>query len=205
MRVFLTLALLLTAAIAGAAESPVDRLMRSIDSSKTLQADFTQVSVDELGSPRHKATGVFYLQKPGKFRWDYAKPYKQQVITSNGKVWFYDVDLEQVTVKRMDKAIGSTPALLLTGQVSLKDNFTLEQQGEDEGITWVKLLPKGEESTFKYVTIGLQGDVLSGMELADNFGQLTRIYFSNVKSGGKLDPALFEFTAPKGVDVFEDQ
>lgn len=205
MRTVMLIVLLLTACAVGAAESPVDRLLRFIDSSKTLQADFSQVSVDELGNTHHKVTGVFYLNKPGKFRWDYQKPYQQQVITTNGKIWFYDVDLEQVTIKRMDKAIGSTPALLLSGQVSLKDNFTLEKQGEDEAMAWVKLVPKGEESTFKYVTIGLQGDWLGAMELADNFGQLTRIYFSNVKSGGKLDPALFEFKAPTGVDVFEDK
>lgn len=205
MRILFLLTLFLAASSAANADSPLDRLIRSIENNKTLQADFSQVSVDEMGSARQKASGVLYLQKPGKFRWDYNKPYKQQVITANGKVWFYDVDLEQVTVKRMDKAIGSTPALLLTGQVSIKENFTLENQGEEDGITWVKLLPKGEENTFKYVTIGLQDGLLSGMELADNFGQLTRIYFSNVKSGGSLDPALFEFTAPKGVDVFEDK
>lgn len=205
MRIFLAIALWLATQTVSAAESPVDRLLHFIDSSKSLQADFTQVSVDELGNTSHKASGVLYLQKPGKFRWDYRKPYQQQVITANNKVWFYDVDLEQVTIKRMDKAIGSTPALLLSGQVSLKDNFTLEKQGEGEGMTWVKLLPKGEESTFKYVTIGLNGNMLSGMELADNFGQLTRIYFSNLKSGGVLDPALFEFKTPAGVDVFEDK
>jgi outer membrane lipoprotein carrier protein len=204
MRTLLALALLWASA-ATAAESPIDRLLRVIDNGKTMQADFAQVAVDEAGNPGRKANGVLYLQRPGKFRWDYQQPYKQQVITNGGKVWFYDVDLEQVTVKRMDKAIGSTPALLLTGQVSLKTNFTMEQQGEEEGISWVKLLPKGEESTFKYVTIGLKGEQLSGMELADNFGQLTRIYFSNVKPGAKLDPALFEFKAPPGVDVFEDK
>lgn len=205
MRIFFAIAMLLVVGTAAAADSPVDRLMQFIDSNKSLQAEFSQVSIDEAGNAHHKATGVVYLQKPGKFRWDYAQPYQQQIITSGGKVWFYDVDLEQVTIKRIDKAVGATPALLLSGQISIKDNFTLEQQGEEEGLVWVKLLPKGEENTFKYVTIGLQGGTLGGMELADNFGQLTRVYFSHVKSGGKLDPALFEFKPPVGVDVFEDK
>ncbi|TAN51619.1 MAG: outer membrane lipoprotein chaperone LolA [Methylococcaceae bacterium] len=205
MHIFFAIAVLLASSVAGAAESPIDRLLQFLDSSKSMQAEFSQVSIDETGNAHHKATGVVYLQKPGKFRWDYFEPYQQQIITSDGKVWFYDVDLEQVTIKRIDKAVGSTPALLLSGQISLKDNFTLEQQGEDEGLVWVKLLPKGEENTFKYVTIGLQDGTLGGMELADNFGQLTRIYFSHVKSGGKLDPSLFEFKPPSGVDVFEDK
>lgn len=204
MRTLLFLAVLAISP-AWAAESPVDRLLHFIEGTKTLQADFTQVSVDEMGNVGRKAQGMLYLQKPGKFRWDYKTPYQQQVITADGKVWFYDVDLEQVTVKRMDKAIGSTPALLLTGQVSLKNNFNLESQGEEEGMAWVRLIPKAEESTFKYVTIGLSAKGIGGMELADNFGQLTRIYFENLKSGGKLDPALFEFKAPAGVDVFEDK
>jgi outer membrane lipoprotein carrier protein len=100
--------------------------------------------------------------------------------------------------------VGSTPALLLSGEVSLEDNFTMEKQGEDEGLLWVKLLPKHEESGFKYVLIGLSGGTLGGMELSDNFGQLTRIYFSNVVTNREVRPDLFQFNAPKGADVFSE-
>lgn len=205
-RLFFLFFLLLTAFVQACAdEAPVQRLRAFLAKAGSLQADFNQVLVDENGIPGQKSSGVFYLQRPGKFRWDYQKPYHQEIVSSGGKVWFYDVDLEQVTAKRLNQAIGSTPALLLSGEVALERNFTIESQGTDEGLYWVKLLPKEEDSGFKYVLIGLDGESLAGMELHDNFGQLTRIYFSNVKTGMRLDRSLFEFKPPAGVDVFEEK
>jgi outer membrane lipoprotein carrier protein len=186
-------------------EVPLQRLRAFLAKSSSLQADFSQSMVDEKGGQGQKSSGVFYLQRPGKFRWNYLKPYRQEIVSSRSKVWFYDVDLEQVTAKRINEAIGSTPALLLSGEVALEKNFTIDSQGMDEGLYWIKLLPKEEDSGFKYVLIGLDRENLAGMELHDNFGQLTRIYFSNVKLGARLDPALFEFKPPKGVDVFEEK
>jgi outer membrane lipoprotein carrier protein len=100
--------------------------------------------------------------------------------------------------------LGSTPALLLTGEVSLEENFTLEKQGTDADMVWIKLLPKNEESGFNYILIGLEKGRLAGMELSDSFGQLTRIYFSEVKTNINIDPDVFEFTVPEGADVFEE-
>jgi outer membrane lipoprotein carrier protein len=114
------------------------------------------------------------------------------------------VDLEQVTVKKLDESVGSTPALLLSGQVSLEDNFNMEQQGTEGDMQWIKLLPKNQETSFKYVTIGLEKGKLAGMELMDNFGQLTRIYFSKILINPPLKSTLFDFTPPKGVDVFSE-
>ncbi|MBF6647938.1 MULTISPECIES: outer membrane lipoprotein chaperone LolA [unclassified Methylobacter] len=190
---------------AGYAEDrPVRELKAFLSATRTLTADFKQVLINEAGDPVQTSFGEFYLQRPGKFRWDYKKPIQQQIISNAGKVWFYDPDLEQVTVKKLDESVGSTPALLLSGEVSLEDNFTMEKQGEDEGLLWVKLLPKHEESGFKYVLIGLSGGTLGGMELSDNFGQLTRIYFSNVVTNREVKPDLFQFNAPKGADVFSE-
>ncbi len=186
-------------------DSPVQRLHNFLSKAGSLQADFRQVVITEKNETGKQSSGIFMLQRPGKFRWDYTKPYQQEIISNGGKVWFYDVDLAQVTARKLDKAIGSTPALLLTGQVALEQNFTILSQDKDEGLYWIKLIPKEEESGFKYVLIGLDGDNLAGMELSDNFGQLTRIYFSNLKLGVKLDPAKFDFKPPQGVDVFEDK
>ncbi len=188
-----------------AEDSPLQRLHNFLAKATTLQADFHQVVVSEKGEAGKQSSGVFYLHRPGKFRWDYTKPFQQQIVSNGGKVWFYDVDLEQVTTRKLDKAIGSTPALLLTGEMALEKNFTIQSQDKEEGLYWIKLTPKEEESGFKYVLIGLDGDNLAGMELSDNFGQLTRIYFSNLKLGVKLDDAKFEFKPPAGVDVFEDR
>ncbi|WP_051383978.1 outer membrane lipoprotein chaperone LolA [Methyloglobulus morosus] len=183
---------------------PVIQLQVFLKVSKSLSADFKQVLINEVGNPTQTSYGVFYLQRPGKFRWDYQKPFKQEIVSNTGKVWFYDTDLEQVTVKKVDESLGSTPALLLSGDVALEDNYTMESQGTDGDMQWVKLLPKSQDSSFKYVLIGLSKGTLAGMELSDNFGQLTRIYFSNVIVNAPLKQTLFEFKPPKGADVFND-
>jgi outer membrane lipoprotein carrier protein len=185
-------------------DEPVMQLKVFLKVSKSLSADFKQVLINEAGNPTQTSYGVFYLQRPGKFRWDYQKPFKQEIVSNTGKVWFYDTDLEQVTVKKVDESLGSTPALLLSGDVALEDNYTMEGQGVDGDMLWVKLLPKSQDSSFKYVLIGLEKGTLAGMELSDNFGQLTRIYFSNVIVNAPLKQTLFEFKPPKGADVFND-
>lgn len=200
----LFLALLLQTPVSFAADTPVQKLQAFLQSSKSLTADFKQVLINEAGNPYQTSFGVFYLQRPGKFRWDYLKPFQQQIVSTGGKVWFYDTDLEQVTIKKLDESVGSTPALLLSGEISLEDNFTIENQGADGDMLWIRLLPKSQESSFKYILIGLHNGALAGMELSDNFGQLTRIYFSKVVLNTAIKASVFEFKAPKGVDVFSD-
>ncbi|EIC29642.1 outer membrane lipoprotein chaperone LolA [Methylomicrobium album] len=185
-------------------DSPVRQLKAFLTASRSLSADFKQVLLNEQGLPVKTSFGVFYLQRPGKFRWDYQKPFSQQIVADKGKVWFYDKDLDQVTVKKLDQSLGSTPALLLSGEVSLEDNFIIEGQGKEGDMQWIKLSPKSEETTFKYILIGLTKGSLGGMELSDNFGQLTRIYFSNVLINPPLKQNLFQFEVPKGADVFEE-
>lgn len=203
-RWLLVLSLWSACGIAVAEAPPVAQLEAFLKASTTLEAEFKQVVFDEQGHPSQTSYGVFYLNRPGKFHWQYQRPFTQTIIANGGKVWFYDTDLEQVTIKKLDKSLGSTPALLLSGEISLRDNFTLKQQGVDEGLQWVKLLPKSPESSFKYIMIGLNKGTLGGMELSDNFGQLTRIYFSAVKINTKLATELFKFVAPEGVDVFTE-
>ncbi|WP_024297292.1 outer membrane lipoprotein chaperone LolA [Methylomicrobium lacus] len=201
---FILILLLFSYLPAQADDKPVQQLKAFLASSKSLSADFKQVLIDEQGKPVRTSFGVFYLQRPGKFRWDYQKPFAQQIVADKGKVWFYDKDLEQVTVKKLDESLGSTPALLLSGEVSLDDNFTIEGQGKEGDMQWIKLLPKSAETTFKYILIGLDKGSLGGMELSDNFGQLTRIYFSNVLINPPIKQTLFQFEVPKGADVFEE-
>jgi outer membrane lipoprotein carrier protein len=203
--VFALIFLIATSTAAWADDAPITRLKNFLAGSSSLTADFKQISFDKSGRPAQNSFGKFYLSRPGKFRWNYQKPFVQEIVSNAGKVWFYDADLEQVTVKQLDDSLGSTPALLLTGDVDIEEKFILQEQGkEDDGMNWVKLSPKNEESGFKYILIGLNGNQLGGMELSDNFGQLTRIYFSNIQLNPKLDEALFNFKAPKGADVFEN-
>jgi outer membrane lipoprotein carrier protein len=195
---------LIMAVGAKAEQAPIKQLKTFLASTASLTADFKQVTLNESGQPDQISEGQFYLSRPGKFRWSYKKPFIQEIVSSVGKVWFYDADLEQVTVKKLDDSLGSTPALLLSGEIELEQNFILQQQGIDEDLLWIKLSPKNEDSGFKYILIGLNDGVLGGMELSDNFGQLTRIYFTKVKVNPQLDNSIFEFKAPEGVDVFEN-
>lgn len=190
--------------VAHGEETPIAQLKAFLHSSASLSADFKQVSINKAGQTGQSSFGKFYLSRPGKFRWNYQKPFAQEIVSNGGKVWFYDADLEQVTVKALDDSLGSTPALLLTGQVDIEEKFKLEEQGREDDLHWVKLSPKNEESGFKYILIGLNGGQLGGMELSDNFGQLTRIYFSNIQVNPALSDTLFNFKAPKGADIFEN-
>ncbi|MDD4915858.1 MAG: outer membrane lipoprotein chaperone LolA [Methylococcales bacterium] len=198
--VFLSL-MLATLAHAETASS-IEQLKSILHGSATFSANFRQVSIDKTGQPGQASFGKFYLSRPGKFRWNYEKPFEQEIVSNGGKVWYYDADLEQVTVRKLDDSLGATPALLLTGQVNIEEKFKLESQGGEDGLDWVKLSPRDEESGFKYILIGLNKGQLAGMELSDNFGQLTRIYFTDIRLNPGLNDALFEFKPPKGADVF---
>jgi len=196
--------LLMMAIVANAEQTPVMQLKSFLASTASLTADFKQVVLNERGQAEQTSEGEFYLSRPGKFRWSYKKPFIQEIVSSVGKVWFYDADLEQVTIKKLDDSLGATPAMLLSGDIELEENFIIQQQGIDEDLLWIKLSPKNEDSGFKYILIGLSNGVLGGMELSDNFGQLTRIYFSKVKVNPELESSVFEFIAPEGVDIFEN-
>jgi len=203
MRIFTIILCMLFSGLASAQPTGLQSLERFIAQAHNLQSDFTQISLDESGQAKQTSTGVFYLQQPGKFRWNYKQPYAQQIVSKEGKVWFYDADLEQVIIKKIDRSIGDTPALLLSGSVKLKEKYTITQHTQDGDVRWLKLTPKNTESSFKYILIGLKNGVLYGMELSDNFGQLTQIIFSNIITPDTLDEELFEFVAPEGTDVFE--
>ena len=186
------------------AQEPLQQLKKFLKNSKTLTASFKQVLFDKNHKIKQTSTGLFFLNRPGKFRWSYKTPFVQEIVSNSGKVWFYDKDLEQVTIKKMDESMGATPALLLSGNINIEEKFTIESQGENEGLTWIKLLPKNAETSFKYVLIGLDGRKLGGMELYDNFGQLTRIYFSNTRINPFINADKFIFNIPEGTDVFNN-
>ncbi len=194
----------LTINVVYAEQVPIEQLKIFLQTTSSLTAEFKQITLDDRGNPAETSYGEFFLSRPGKFRWNYKKPFIQEIVSSGDKIWFYDADLEQVTIKKLDDSLGSAPALLLSGDIDLEKNFSLQQQGGDEDLQWIKLSPKKEDSGFNYILIGLEDGILGGMELSDNFGQLTRIYFSDIKTNLKLDNALFKFIAPAGVDVFEN-
>lgn len=203
------LALPLTAQAGG-----IDRLHHFLDTAKTLRADFTQTVTarnDAHGRRPQESSGVMIFSRPGKFRWQIDKPYSQLLVGDGKQVWIYDPELRQVTVKKMDAALGSTPAALLAGgddgkggKSTLEKNFTLHEAGERDGLTWVEARPKNSDSGFERLQLGFSGNTLKAMELFDNFGQTTRLRFSNLEHNPALDPSLLRFTPPEGADVIRE-
>ncbi len=203
MKTLIALLFCLVSSMAYADNLTANQLEHFIARAKNIQAEFTQTALNESGKAIQTSHGYFYLQQPGKFRWNYTVPYSQEIVSNNGKVWFYDADLEQVIIKKIDQSIGDTPALLLSGSIDLKEKYTMSTQEIKNGVLWLKLSPKNHGSSFKYILVGLKNKILYGMELSDNFGQLTRIIFSNMTFPKTFAPRLFEFIAPEGTDIFE--
>ncbi|HEB78438.1 MAG TPA: outer membrane lipoprotein chaperone LolA [Methylothermaceae bacterium] len=189
--------------VALAAAAPVNELERFLASVTTLSAEFEQTVLDEQGKVSQKSMGHFYLKRPGKFRWTYEIPFRQEVVADGNRVWFYDPDLEQVTVRDLDEALGSAPALLLSGKIRLTERFRVKRQGREGKRVWIELQPKSEEDVFRRLRVELESNRLVLMELADHFGQLTRIRFRNMVLNPELDDELFRFQPPPGIDVFE--
>jgi outer membrane lipoprotein carrier protein len=198
---------LLGLAIAAAAPSVhADALQRLQDyarDTKTLSGSFTQVVYDRAGRKTQDSGGEMYFARPGKFRWVYRKPYEQLIVGDGRKIWIYDADLEQVTVKKQDQAIGESPAALLAGSSDLDKHFNLKDAGEKDGLEWLEATPRSEEGTFERIRLGFRENLLVAMELKDNFGQTSYLKFNSLKSNSNLKSDLFRFTPPKGVDVID--
>jgi chaperone LolA len=151
-----------------------------------------------------ETSGTMHFSRPGKIRWSYEKPYEQLIVGDGLKLWVYDKDLNQVTVKAIAQAIGGSPAALLAGSNDIEKDFRLSPAGMENGFDWVDATPRGSESTFQKVRIGFGKSGLEAMDLTDAFGQLTIVRFTRVERNPKLSPDLFRFTPPKGVDVISD-
>jgi len=178
-----------------------ERLKNFFSDVTAVRADFIQQVLGAKKKLLQETQGEMLLLRPGKFRWDYKKPYEQQIVSNGQKVWLYDVDLEQVTVKTVTGALGSTPALLLSSDTPIEENFTVRELGEEQNLHWVELSPLQKESSFEKLVLGFDDANLVSMELHDAFGQLTRLRFSKVERNPVIDPVLFNFVPPQDVDV----
>lgn len=187
-----------------AAESATDRLNDFVQTVDTLTANFSQTVLDSQGRVLEEAQGLFVLERPGKFRWDYEQPYPQHIVADGERIWFYDVDLEQVTVNSQLEALSDSPAALLSGEKKPEDNYLLTDLPSDDGLLWVELIPKDIESNFQIVTLAFDQHGLRQMIMKDSFDQQTRLTFSQVITNPKLDADEFVFIPPKGVDVVGD-
>ena len=193
------LALLMVPAISNA--GGVDSLRSFFKSTQSMRAEFQQTVMDKQGRKVQEVTGTMQLQRPGKFRWDYNKPYVQVIVGDGARVWLHDPELNQVTVRSLDKALGNTPAALLAGNKEMEKSYTLKDEGRQDDLDWVLATPKDQESGFEKVFLGFRNDKLQEMELHDNFGHMTVIEFSKLETNTKLGSQAFRFVPPAGADV----
>lgn len=198
------LALLCLLAPAVAAASATEALNNFLGQTQTLRARFAQMVLDKNLKPLQQAQGVMQFSRPGKFRWDYQKPYEQVIVGDGSRLWIHDKDLNQVTVRKLDRALGATPAALLAGSNELERDFTLKNLGPDKGLDWLEAVPKNRDTIFERIRMGFGKSGLEAMELRDQFGQVTVITFADVERNPKLPAELFRFTPPKGADVITE-
>ena len=201
---FLFGVLLALAAVCANATS-LERFKSFVRSTQSARAEFEQKVYDRTGKLTQESKGSFVFQRPGLFRWIYAKPVDQVIVGDGERVWIHDRDLNQVTVRKMSRALGSTPAALLAGSAEIENAFELSDAGARDGLEWLEARPREREAGFERVRMGFDADGLRAMELLDHFGQTTRLRFENLRRNPKVDKSEFRFEPPKGTDVLGEK
>ena len=182
----------------------VARMQAFLSRVHSLKADFTQVVLDANLQTIKQSSGTLAIKRPNRFRWDYAAPNREVIDADGRRVWIYDVELQQVTVKSLTGTLAASPAVLLAGSNDVQQNFTVKNLGAENGLEWVGITPKVKDTDFESVRLGFRGDMVAAMELKDALGNLTRITFSHLRVNPPLPDSLFRFTPPKGADVIGD-
>jgi outer membrane lipoprotein carrier protein len=181
----------------------LDQLKTFLDTNRSARGMFTQTVLAKSGKKPQQSAGIFALQRPGKFRWSYEKPYKQLLVSDGSKLWSFDPDLNQVAVKKLGTAFGSSPAALLAGQ-DLDKHFELKEGTAADGVEFIEATPKGGDASFERVRIGFAANRPVSMEIHDSFGQITVLRFTQFEANPALPASLFRFVAPAGADVVGD-
>ena len=205
-RIFLRLFVFVAAlgvAVNVSAASAQDELRQFVENVKTLSGRFVQTQTDEHGEIVSSGAGAVSISRPGRFRWAYEQPYEQLMVCDGQKIWAYDPDLAQVTVRPAGEALAGTPAELLAQNAKLADNFTIKDLGEKNGLRVVSLEPKSDQSDFKSIELWLRAGVPQRLKFSDPLGGITEVELRDLKVNTAIDNAQFKFTPPKGVEVVE--
>ncbi len=189
---------------AAAFAAGVDSLKTFVAQTTSAKARFAQMVLDKNLKMLQQATGTMQFSRPGKFRWEYNKPYEQTIVGDGSRLWIYDKDLNQVTVRKLDRALGTSPAALLAGSNEIEKNYTLTNLGNQQGLDWLEAVPKTQDTAFERIRLGFGKAGLEAMELRDQFGQLTVIKFADLERNPKLSPEAFQFTPPAGADIIRE-
>ena len=200
---FLLIFLLAIASSAHAAA--IDRFKAFVKGTQSARAEFEQKVHDRNGKLSQESRGNFVFQRPGLFRWVYAKPVDQVIVGDGERVWIHDRDLNQVTVRKLSLALGSTPAALLAGSADVEKAFELSEAGSKDGLEWLEAKPREREAGFERVRMGFDAEGIRAMELMDHFGQTTQLRFSKLVRNPKVDKSEFRFQPPKGADVLGEK
>lgn len=187
-----------------AAAAATDELKTFLGQTQTLKARFAQMVLDRNLKTLQQAQGTMQFSRPGKFRWDYLKPYEQTIVGDGTRLWIHDKDLNQVTVRKLDRALGASPAALLAGSNDLERDFTLSNSGTQGGLDWLDAVPKSRDTVFERVRMGFGKAGLEAMELRDQFGQVTVITFADIERNPRIPAEVFRFTPPQGADVISE-
>jgi len=183
----------------------IERFKTFLRTTQSASATFEQRVTDRSGKLVQASKGRFVFLRPGRFRWEYEKPVDQLIVGDGQRVWIYDRDLNQVTVRRIGKALGSTPAALLAGASDVEAAFELSEAGERDGLEWLEAKPKEKEAGFERVRMGFGVSGVQAMELTDHFGQTTVLRFSGLTRNPKVATSDFQFEPPKGADVLGEK
>lgn len=187
--------------------SALEQFKSFVASTKSAKGEFVQrqiKNIDGGSKTSTPASGTFVFARPGKFVWMYQKPYEQLLQADGDQLFIYDKDLNQVTVKKLGDALGSSPAAILFGSNDLEKNFTLAEAGSKDGLEWLKATPKAKDTSFEQISIGLRNGQPEAMELKDSFGQVSTLTFSKFEKNPALTATYFKFVMPKGADVFNN-
>ena len=182
----------------------VDDLKNLLNQTTTAKARFAQAVLDKNNKTLQQATGTMEFSRPGRFRWEYNKPYEQTIVGDGSRLWIYDKDLNQVTVRKLDRALGASPAALLAGSNEIEKSYTLKSAGAENGLDWLEAVPKSQDTSFERVRLGFGKGGLEAMQLKDQFGQTTVIKFAELERNVKNSPDAFKFTPPKGAAVISE-
>ncbi len=191
-----------TSAMSAAHADSVDTLKDFVRDVKSGRASFTQTVTSPDGAKRRSSSGSFEFLRPNHFRFAYAKPFEQLIVADGQKVWIYDADLNQVSVRKFSSALGATPAALLAGG-SLEKDFDLSSQVPKDGLDWALATPKVKDGAFQSVRVGFKGKTLAAVEITDSFGQRSLLQFTQMAANASVPADSFKFTPPAGADVIE--
>ena len=184
----------------GAQADPVATLREFARDVKSGRANFTQTVSSPDGAKKKTSSGSFEFSRPNRFRFAYSKPFEQLIVSDGQKVWLHDVDLNQVSVRPFDQALGGTPAALLAGG-TLERDFELTALPARDGLEWVQAKPRAKDGTVAELQVGFRGKDLAALELVDAFGQRSLLLFSAVQHGVAVPAERFRFVPPAGADV----